>query len=132
VSLADATFISFAIVTLFGCKGPDDHEHGTVDPMLVQQARLCEEMCFEPFCDPSLEPAPEVEDECNMYCADTVDAARGDDCTDRYQSFLECLDGLSCEDHYLWLQMDANAPCAAEEAQLTTDCPSVEVRHASG
>jgi hypothetical protein len=123
----------FSVLALSTCK-VDDGESGNdqTDPAIAAQIELCGEMCLKPFCDPTLEPAPGVEDECMTHCTETVAAAQNDECTDQYQDFLECLEGLSCDDFYLWAGMEPGAPCVMGEEQLESNCPGVEVRNENG
>ena len=123
----------FSLLALFACK-TSDGESGDdpVDPAIEAQIQLCEEVCLKPFCDPTLEPAPGLEEECRNGCTQTVEAAQSDDCTDRYQDLLECLDAVSCDEFYLWANMDPGAPCSEEEVVLGMSCPGVEVRNEGG
>lgn len=120
----------FSLLALFACK-TSGGESGD-DPAIEAQIELCEEVCLELFCDPTLEPAPGVEEECRNGCSQKVEAAQSDDCTDRYQDLLECLEAVSCDEFYLWANMEPGAPCSDEEEVLGMSCPGVEVRNEGG
>lgn len=130
---ANRLLILASFLAVFACK-TSDSESGDdpVDPVIEAQIELCEEVCIKPFCSGTLEPAPGVGDECRARCTETVEAAQNDGCTDRYQELLECLEAVSCDDFYLWANMEAGAPCAAEEEELGMSCPAVEVRNDGG
>jgi hypothetical protein len=108
------------------CKtGNSETDDDSVDPTITAQVGLCQQVCIKPFCDPTLEPGPGVEEECRLGCIELVEAAQSDGCTHQYQDFLECLEPLSCDDFYLWADADPGAPCVQEQEELVLTCPEV-------
>ena len=63
--------------------------------------------------------------ECAAGCQALIDA--GDDCSDKYQSLLDCMDGatLTCEDDGSGqTQPSAGTACTTESANMVTACMS--------
>lgn len=124
-------FILISVLALSTCTGESVDDQ--TNPEIAAQIQLCEAVCLKPFvCDPTLEPGPDPDGECSSICTDTVAAAVEDECANRYQDFLECLDAASCEDFELWASMQAGAVCSAEGEALEQHCPGVEVRREPG
>jgi hypothetical protein len=114
-----------SLLTLSCKTGNGESDDDPIDPAIAAQVDLCQEVCIKPFCDPTLEPAPGVEEECRAGCIEMVESAQSSGCTDQYQDFLECLDPLSCDDFYLWLNAAPDAPCTQAQAELESSCPEV-------
>jgi hypothetical protein len=112
-----------ALIAVSAClerEVADDH-----DPVIAAQLELCQEVCLKPFCDPALEPDPGVEAECETRCTEAVEAARDDECTARYQAYLECLGGISCEDFFSHLNEEPGAACGPEDDEVQANCPGL-------
>ena len=61
--------------------------------------------------------------ECTAACQNLIDA--GDDCSDQYQSLIDCMDGatLTCEDDGSGqTQPSAGTACTSESASMVTAC----------
>lgn len=124
------TLILFSVISLSACKVADGESgDDAVDPEIAAQIDLCVEVCFKVFCDPTFEPAPGVEAECESGCTDAVAVAQDDGCTEHYQNFLECVDALPCDDYSSWWGVPVDQLCPAEVQAIDLDCPNVKVHN---
>jgi hypothetical protein len=119
-----------ALVMVTSC-GEDRVDVSDPDSPAAQQVELCEQMCVKPLCSGVIDPGPDYEAQCANGCEMIVSRAEEQGCFDQYQSFLECLEGLSCEDTLLWFDQTPGYPCRSNEDILAVEC-EIEVRNAGG
>lgn len=119
--------VGLVLVVLAGCQADrNGDEAGEAEE--AAQVELCQTVCVKATCDPSVDFAPDLDQGCAERCTSTVRDASETSCTERYQTLLDCLVVLSCDDFYLWLESGLNAPCTAEEQALADHCPQIGVR----
>lgn len=117
--------VVFALL-LGGCAG--GAESKAEDDALVE---LCERTCLAPLCDGAVDPAPGFGQMCQEMCAEEVARVGQGGCVEAYSALHECLEALSCEHLYEWLEHGAELaelPCGAEELVLAEVCPSIDLR----
>lgn len=115
----------FALV-LVGCGQGAEPE--AEDEALL---RLCERTCLKPLCDGAIDPGPEAGAMCRAICEAELEEVSREGCVEAYSALHECLDALSCEPFYAWLEGStelADLPCGAEELALEQACPGVDLR----
>lgn len=119
-------FALLLALTVHGCGTPDDTQDTGSEPSPEQL--LCEDVCLKAFCDGTLEPDPGVESECTQSCSEQLAEASEQSCSSLHANLTECLDALSCDDYYAWLEQAPGAACIDLEQELADACPTVEVR----
>jgi hypothetical protein len=122
-SLARFALLALA---LSSCKVADDESgDDQVDPAIAAQIELCIDVCSKLLCNPAVDPGPDFEAECEATCTDAVAVAQGDDCTERYQSLLECANELPCDDYSSWWGKELTETCPAEAQEVELNCPNL-------
>jgi hypothetical protein len=122
-------FIIFANHRHSSCRLVTDGKSDDADDAgQSAQLELCKKNCLKLGCDPTIDFGSNFEQQCTQHCADNVSDANEGSCTEVYQALLECIEPLSCQDYYLWVEQKPDAPCTDEEQALDDRCPQVGVR----